>query len=459
MKTVDHRERRREVVPKVEKSKALELYLEQFKRLENGAGGPEWLRPVRQAAMARSSELGFPTVRDEDWKFTNLTPLSKKAFAPAAAETKLSLDDLAGFVFRGQESARLVFVNGRYEPELSDSCAQPGGVLACSLRQSLELQPELVKLHLAKYLDYEHDFFGALNTAFVEDGGFVYVPDRVVVERPIHLIYVSTETPSPAVTHPRNLIIVGEAGEGAVVEEYVSQGGEEYFTNAVTEIVAGPSAVLEHYRVQRESRRAFNVGTVRVQQSRSSNVSCHGVHLGGGLVRNNVHPVLAGEGAECLINGVFLPAGKQHIDNFMRVEHASPHCDSRQFYNGILNDSASGVFSGRIIVHKEAQKTDAKQTNRNLLLTDEAQMDSKPQLEIYADDVKCTHGATIGQLDDDAIFYLRARGVPEDTARTLLLFGFAAENLERMRQAPIRDYVESLVTEWLPHGEVLKKLR
>ncbi len=447
------------MTPKVEAGKGLEIYIEQFKRLENGAGGPEWLRPVRQAAMARSSELGFPTVRDEDWKFTNLAPLSKKAFAPAAGGAKVSLEELGGFVFRGQESARLVFVNGRYEPELSDSCAQPGGVLACSLRQSLELQPELVKLHLAKYLDYEHDFFAALNTAFVEDGGFVYVPDRVVVERPIHLIYVSTETPTPAVTYPRNLIIVGEAGEGAVVEEYVSLGGEEYFTNAVTEIVAGPSSVLEHYRVQRESRRAFNVGTVRIQQSRSSNVSTHGIHLGGGLVRNNVHPVLAGEGAECLINGVFLPAGKQHMDNFMRVEHVSPHCDSRQFYNGILNDSASGVFSGRIIVHNEAQKTDAKQTNRNLLLTDEAQMDSKPQLEIYADDVKCTHGATIGQLEDDAIFYLRARGVPEDTARTLLLFGFAGENLERMRQAPIRDYVENLVTEWLPHGEVLKKLR
>jgi Fe-S cluster assembly protein SufD len=447
------------VTPKVEESKGLEIYLEQFKRLENGAGGPDWLRPVRQAAMVRSSELGFPTVRDEDWKFTNLAPLSRKAFAPAVGGAQISLDDLAGFVFRGQESARLVFVNGRYEPELSDSCAQPGGVLACSLRQSLQLQPELVKLHLTNYLDYEDDFFAALNTAFVEDGGFVYVPDRVTVERPVHLIYVSTETPSPAVTHPRNLIVVGEGGEGAVVEEYVSLGGEEYFTNAVTEIVAGPNAVLEHYRVQRESRRAFNVGTVRVQQSRSSNVSCHGAHLGGRLVRNNVHPVLAGEGAHCLINGVFLPAGKQHIDNFMLVEHASPHCDSRQFYNGILNDRASGVFCGRIIVHKDAQKTDAKQTNRNVLLTDEAQMDSKPQLEIYADDVKCTHGATVGQLDDDAIFYLRARGVPEETARTLLLFGFAAENLDRMRQAPIRDYVENLITEWLPHGEVLKKLR
>jgi Fe-S cluster assembly protein SufD len=187
-------------------------------------------------------------------------------------------------------------------------------------------------------------------------------------------------------------------------------------------------------------------------------VACHGVLVGGALVRNNVHLVLAGEGADCLINGVFMPGGKQHIDNFIWVEHASPNCDSRQFYNGILKERASGVFSGRIVVHEDAQKTDAKQTNRNLLLSDDAQVDSKPQLEIYADDVKCTHGATIGQLDDDAIFYMRARGVPEETARTLLLFGFAAENLERMRQEPIRRYVVDLITDWLPHGEILKEL-
>ncbi len=441
------------------KNEQLAGYLEQYKSLENGAGGPEWLRPVREAAKQRWSALGFPTARDEDWKFTNLAPLAKRSFSRAEGGAPVTLDDLAPFVFRGQESARLVFVNGRYVPELSDSCAQPGGVLACSLKDSLELQPELVKLHLAKHLDYEGDFFAALNTAFLEDGGFVYVPDRVTVERPVHLIYASTETSSPAVTHPRNLIVVGEAAEGAVVEEYVSLGGNEYFTNAMTEIVAGAGSVLEHYRVQRESRAAFNIGTVRVQQARSSHVACHGVQLGGALVRNNVHPVLAGAGADCLINGVFLPSGSQHMDNFMLVEHASPHCGSRQFYNGVLNEKSSGVFSGRIIVHKDAQKTDAKQTNRNLLLSDDANMDSKPQLEIYADDVKCTHGATIGQLDDDEIFYLRSRGVPEQTARTLLLFGFAAENLERMRQKPIREYVESLITDWLPHGEILKKLR
>jgi Fe-S cluster assembly protein SufD len=436
----------------------LEGYLESFKRFQNGAGRPSWLRDVRRAAIERSAELGFPTTRDEDWKFTNLAPLAKKTFRPAPGGAKITLDDLAPFVFRGQESARLVFVNGRYVAELSDSCAQPGGVIACSLAQSLGFHRELVERHLAKHVDYGRDFFAALNTAFMEDGGFVNVPPRTVLKKPIHLIYATTRMSSPIVTHPRNLIIVGEAAEAAVVEEYVSMGGDEYFTNAVSELVAGDGAVVEHYRVERESTRAYNIGTVRVQQGRSSNVACHGVLLGGALVRNNVHPVLAGEGAECVLNGVFMPRGRQHMDNFMWVEHASPHCGSRQFYNGILDEKATGVFSGRIIVHKDAQKTDAKQTNRNLLLSDEAQMDSKPQLEIYADDVKCTHGATIGQMDDDAIFYLRSRGIPLERARTLLLFGFAAENLERMRQEPIRRYVEGLITDRLPHGEILKNL-
>jgi Fe-S cluster assembly protein SufD len=408
--------------------------------------------------MERSVELGFPTARDEDWKFTNLAPLARKEFTPAAEGGGVTLDDLAPFVFRGQESARLVFVNGSYAPELSDSCAQPGGVIACSLAQSLDFNPDLVELHLAKHLDYENDFFAALNTAFIEDGAFVFVPDGVVVEKPIHIIYATTKMPAASFTFPRNLVIAGKLTEAAIVEEYVTLGGEEYFTNSATEVVAADGAVVEHYRVQRESAKAFNVGTVRVQQARDSGVACHGVLLGGKLVRNNVHPVLGGEGADCLINGIFMPGAKQHMDSFMRVEHVSPHCDSRQFYNGILKEDGSGVFSGRIVVHKDAQKTDAKQTNRNLLLSDQAQMDSKPQLEIYADDVRCTHGATIGQLDDESVFYLRSRGIPEDTARTLLLFGFAAENLERMKQEPIRRYVIDLITDWLPHGEILRKL-
>jgi Fe-S cluster assembly protein SufD len=334
----------------------------------------------------------------------------------------------------------------------------PKGVRVGSLAAALNEHRDLVEPHLAKHLDYQTDFFAALNTAFLEDGGFVYVPRGVVVERPIHLLFVAMETAEPTMIHPRNLVIVEDVAQVAVVEDYVNLGGREYFSNIATELIAGESAVVDHYLIERESTKSYSIGTLRIQQGRASDVSSHTLLFGGALVRNNVHPVLAGEGAECLVNGLFMPAGRQHMDNYMRVEHASPHCGSRQFYTGILEDKSRGVFSGRIVVHKEAQKTDAKQTNRNLLLSDDAQMDSKPQLEIYADDVKCTHGATIGQLDEEAIFYLRARGVPKDLARALLLYGFAAENLERMRLQSVRRYVEAVVRDRLPQGNILKQI-
>lgn len=251
-------------------------------------------------------------------------------------------------------------------------------------------------------------------------------------------------------TNPRNLIVAEDATEASIVEDYVSLGSGISFSNAVTELVAGEGAVISHYLLEREDRQAFNVSTLRTQQARSANLSSHSVLLGGGLVRNNVHPVLAGEGGECLINGLFIGNGSQHMDNYMLVEHASPHCSSRQFYNGILDGHSHGVFHGRIIVHKGAQKTDAKQTNRNLLLSDDAQIDTKPQLEIYADDVKCTHGATIGQVDENALFYLRSRGIDEASARGLLLLAFANECLDRMKCRPVRDYLQDLVQGWLP---------
>jgi len=241
------------------------------------------------------------------------------------------------------------------------------------------------------------------------------------------------------------LIVAEENSQAAIMEDYVSLGGGVAFCNSATELVASDNAVLSHYMIEQEHRETFNVSTLRIQQGRSSTVASHSVLAGGALVRNNVHPVLAGEGSECLINGLFVGAGRQHIDNYMLVEHASPHCGSRQFYNGILDDHAHGVFHGRIIVHKQAQKTDAKQTNRNLLLSDDAQIDTKPQLEIYADDVKCTHGATIGQIEGDALFYLRSRGIDEASARRLLLVAFASECLERMKEGGIRKHIEKLI--------------
>src|SRR2546421_12799049 len=288
--------------------------------------------------------------------------------------------------------------------------------------------------------------------AFVEDGAYIPLPRGTLVEEPICLLFASTGDDAPSMSHPRNLIVAEENTQATFVEDYVSLDGGAAFCNTVTELVAGDHTVLSHYMIEREHKQAFNISTPGIGQGRSANVVSHSVLLGGALVRNNVHPVLAGEGGECLINGLFIGNGPQPLDNYMLVEHASPHCGSRQFYNGILDGHAHGVFHGRIIVHKDAQKTDAKQTNRNLLLSDDAQIDTKPQLEIYADDVKCTHGATIGQIEENALFYMRSRGIDEVSARRLLLFAFASECFERMQSGAVREYLETVIRQWLPEG-------
>ncbi|HSB77946.1 MAG TPA: Fe-S cluster assembly protein SufD [Candidatus Methylomirabilis sp.] len=419
-----------------------------------------WFTPVRKAAFLRFSEVGFPTVRDEDWRFTSVAPIAQTDFQPAPdAQTAVTLDTLGPFLVPGLPCTRLVFVNGRFAPKLSSVGALPKGLRVTSLGRAMAEDRDALEPHLARYADIHRDPFLALNTACMEDGAFISIPRGRVLEAPVHLLYVSTDLTVPTVTHPRNLIVSGEDSQATVLEDYVSLGDGVAFSNAITELVVGQNSVVSHYLIERENTRSFNVSTLRVEQGRSSNVTSHSVLLGGALVRNNIHPVLAGEGCECVINGLFIPTGRQHMDNYMQVEHASPHGSSRQFYKGILDGQARGVFHGRIIVHKDAQKTDAKQTNMNLLLSEDAQIDTKPQLEIYADDVKCTHGATIGQIDDEAIFYLRSRGIAEASAKALLLFAFAGESLQRMKIEPLRKYLEGLVTQWLPQAKPLEDVR
>jgi Fe-S cluster assembly protein SufD len=428
----------------------LESWLANFTEFERTAPGRSlpWLHRLREDAFARFCETGFPTTRDEDWRFTNVSAIARTAFQPASI-TKLAPGDTAAWRVDDM-AATLVFVNGRFERELSSVDALPKGVTVASLREQFAAKPEEVEKHLGRYADTGRDPFVALNTAFIGDGAYVRVGKGVVVEAPIYLLYLSTEENAPTMTHPRNLIVAEDHSQVAVIEDYASVGAAStVLSNAVTELVAGENTVAQHYMIEREHLKAFNVSTLRIQQGRSANVASHSLLFGGGLVRNNVHPVLAGEGGECLINGLFLGTGRQHLDNYMHVEHASPHCGSRQFYNGILDEQSHGVFHGRIVVHKAAQKTDAKQTNRNLLLSDDAQIDTKPQLEIYADDVKCTHGATIGQIEEDALFYLRSRGISEADSRRLLLMAFAEECVGRMHSEVARVYIERLVREHL----------
>src|SRR6476619_6829404 len=432
----------------------LGIHLQNFTDFQRRAAGRNlsWLRTLREDAFARFAEAGFPTTHDEDWRFTNVAPIAHTQFRlPGKTFVQLPPAELNSWKIEGS-AARLVFVNGRFAPELSRIDALPKGVAVSSLREQIEGNSDKLSSQLGHYADTQRDAFCALNTAFIEDGAYVHVKHGVVLEAPIHLLFVSSSNHQPLMSHPRSLLVFEDQSQGTVVEEYVSLSGGTMFSNSVTELIAGEDTHVSHYMLEREHRDAFNVSTLRIQQGRTANVASHSFLLGGGLVRNNVHPVLAGEGGECLINGLFVGRGRQHLDNFMHVEHASPHCSSRQFYNGILDGHSHGVFHGRIVVHKDAQKTDAKQTNRNLLLSDHAQIDTKPQLEIYADDVKCTHGATIGQIEEDSLFYLRSRGLDERTARKLLLYAFANECLDRMNSPQIREHLEKLVVAGMPEA-------
>jgi Fe-S cluster assembly protein SufD len=361
-------------------------------------------------------------------------------------------------------AAELVFLDGRYSPGLSDPGAPPHGVRACGLDDALHQVPDLVRPHLGRYAAFADDAFTALNTAFLEDGAFVHVARGVAVERPIHVILAASDAGNPGgprnpgVSHPRNLIVAEAGSRATIIQTCMGPAARTYWTNTVTEAVLGPDAEVHYYLVAQDGAQAFNISTLRIQQHARSRLEAHTALFGGALVRNNVHVELAGDDCQSLINGLFVGRGRQHMDNNMRVVHAALRGDSRQFYKGILDDEAHGVFSGRILVQPGAQKTDAKQTSRNLLLSDDAVIDTRPQLEIYADDVKCTHGATTGRLDDAAAFYLGSRGISPEAVRGLLIYAFARESLNRMAFKPVRARLERYLIESLPQPELLQTL-
>ena len=417
----------------------------------NGAGAaPAWLREIRERAITRFGELGFPSTKQEEWRFTSVTPIAETAFAlgHGGAVAGASLAPLA---LAGSQAVRLVFVNGAFAPGLSALSGLPRGARVGGLNAALASDPELARRHLARHADYEASPFAALNTAFLADGAFLYVPAGLALESPIELVFVSTAAEQPTVSHPRALIVVESGARATVVESYVAPQGGVYWTNAVTEIVLADGAQLEHYRAQRESREAFHVGVTHATQGRDSVLRLHALALGAGLARHDIRAVLAGSGGELVLNGFYLLRGRQHADHHTLIDHAQPHCTSHEYFNGLLGEQAHGVFNGRIVVRPGAQRTDSKQTNNNLLLSAEARADSQPQLEIYADDVKCTHGSTVGPLDETALYYLRSRGLDRETASGMLTYGFAAEILGRMEHAVVREELDRLVRERLAH--------
>jgi Fe-S cluster assembly protein SufD len=435
-------------------------YLSEFEALERqgGVGGPSWLLPVRRAAIARWAERGFPTTRDEDWRYTNLAPLAATPFRPAgsAAPDGLSARALERFALAGPEWPRLVFVDGRYSAKLSSSRPLPGGGRVGSLAKAMITDGELVEQHLARHAGSDANVFAAVNTAFVQDGAFVHLPPEARGEAPIELLFVAA-TPGLLIT-PRVLIVAGPHSRVAVVERYVGLTAEAYFTNAVTEVVAGPGAAVEHYVLQEQEAESFHVATLHAALERDSTFASWGATFGGRLARTTLALEFKGQGARGALGGLYVVRDRQHVDHHVTVDHAVPRCSSQQLYKGVLDDHARAVFNGRIVVRQDAQKTDASQTNKHLLLSDGVEVDSKPQLEIFADDVRCTHGAAEGQLAPEAIFYLKSRGLGEETARALLTYGFAREVIERVALEPVQAYLDRTLRAWLGTERATKEM-
>ncbi len=426
-----------------------ELYRADFEAFAAGrtAADPSWLRRQREHAMERFQERGFPTTAEEDWRFTNVAPIARTAFQRAAGAN-------LGQV-RGEAAAngpQIVFLDGRYSPELSSAPPAVGGLEVRSLAEVLSREPARLEGQLGRLVNGNGTSFADLNTAFLDDGAVVLVPAGLVVPQPIHVTFLSRGAASakPTLSHPRALIVAGRNSQVRIVEAYGGAPGAAYFTNAVTEIVLEDGAVVEHYRLQRESVAAYHVALTAVVQGRACRFTSCSFALGARLARHDVRQLFAAEGSECELLGLFAVAGEQHTDTHTLIDHAHPHCTSRELYKGILDGKARGVFVGRIVVREGASKTDAHQTNKNLLLSREALVDSLPQLEILASDVKCKHGSTTGQLDPTALFYLRSRGIDEAAARSLLVSAFAGDVVGRVGVPDLRASLERDLRERLP---------
>jgi len=437
-------------------NQAVDCYLSHFEAFERTLNGESQssLHQLRRAAMGKLSDSGFPTTRHEEWKYTNITPITKIDFKPVFTSDAegIPAEQVRQFSFGTQH--QLVFVDGQFSSERSTIGALPLGVFCGSLAAAVKEPGDRVQQYLGRQVTMDETPFVSLNTAFLNDGAFIHIPDGVVLEEAIHLLFIASGRGQVLIA-PRNLIVLGKRSQASVVESYVSLKDSQYLTDAVTEIVLGDESVLEHDKLQKESSDAFHVAMIHARLAAKTTFTSNSIAIGGSIVRNNVTAILDAEGSECTLNGLSLATASQIIDNHTTIDHAKPHCSSHELYKSILDGRSRGVFNGKIFVRPQAQKTDAKQTNKTLLLSDEATIDTKPQLEIFADDVKCTHGATVGQLDADQVFYLRSRGIDEMTARDILTFAFASDVVSRVHVAPLRVQLEALIHGRLDQGRKL----
>ncbi|MCH9036424.1 MAG: Fe-S cluster assembly protein SufD [Chloroflexi bacterium] len=409
------------------------------------------MRRIREEAITRFKETGFPTPRDEDWKYTNVAPIARARFVPSweCSNGRRPLAGVTASTAKSHGWIELAFVGGDFAPALSSVPELPPGARVMSLASALVQEADLVQPHLARYADLRENGFVALNTAFIRDGAFIYVPKGVTLDATVHILFSASTGGEATVSYPRNLIILAEGSRASVMESYEGPGQGPYFTNAVTEVVLGPGARLDYYRLQGEGREAYHVSATRVEQGQDSRFTSFYMDLGGRLGRNDLKVSLGAEGGSCSLNGLYLIGDQQHIDNHTTVDHQSSFTPSRQLYKGILDGHSRAVFNGKIIARKGTHQVDAHQTNKNLLISEDSQVSTKPQLEIFADDLKCTHGATVGQLDEEALFYLNSRGIGQEAARLFLTYGFAQGVLSQIESDEIRRLFEGLTQERL----------
>ena len=420
-------------------------YLAAFKDRQSVENGevPSWLKKLRQAGIASFASLGFPSTRHEDWQYTNVEPVISRPFGLVNGEVKsIGGGNVLSNAFVDEDAPRLVFLNGIFAPALSSVQNLPAGVRLTNISELSKSADAKLLSQIGRHANYRRKPFVALNTAFMVDGAVIVISPGCRLSRPIYLVFGSGSGEHPIVSYPRTFIVLGAGSESSIVESYANVNEGSYLCNAVTELIGESDAIVHHYRLQREGTAGFHIGALAAQLGDGCRLTAHAITLSGALVRNDVQVSLDGEGAQGVLNGLYFGADKQHIDNFTEIEHIKPRATSLELYKGILDGASHGVFNGKIVVHKDAQKSDARQTNRNLLLSPDAVVNTKPQLEIYADDVKCSHGSTIGQLDPDALFYLRSRGLGPEQARSLLSFAFANDIVGRIEIAALRQRLD-----------------
>ena len=432
----------------MQSAKEIEKYLTDFLAFENNgaANAPAWLKKLRATGIAKFNELGFPTTKQEDWRFTNILPLTKVSFSRASKKElpEIRSTDIGKFIVGGASTSLLVFVNGHFSERLSNRTSLPKEVVAESLVEAVGVYGEQIRDHLSNRLPFQSHSFAALNTAFIYDGAFIHIPDGCKIAAPIQLLFISVAA-KESVSYPRNLIIVGDGASATFIESHAALSEDVYFSNSVTEMFVQKESAVDFVKIQHESEKAYHVGTMQVEQAGHSRFTAFSLALGASIARNDINIAINGEQCETMLDGLYITANDQLIDHHTFIDHTQPNCSSREIFKGIVSGKSRSVFNGKIFVRKEAQKTDSKQTNKNLLLSDKAIVDTKPQLEIFADDVKCTHGATVGSLDAASLFYVKSRGISEEAARALLTVGFASEVTNYINDEPVRKHVDALI--------------